>query len=240
MHGFQQERGYEPRVTPSPRGRLHEGVRGFMNGVYLWMAAGVSVTGVIAWTIATTPSLTQKLWFEGPWGMVLSIGTFIMAIALQRMLQGMSAGAAVAGFLGYSALMGVALSYVPLIYPVGNIAAVLAATVGMFAVMAVIGYTTKKDFSGMGQFLVMALLGAIIASFVNGFLIQSASMSLGISALVAAVSAGLTAYYTQTIKQMYMVQGGRGNLAILGALVLYINFINLLLSLLRLFGGSRD
>ncbi len=210
-----------------------------MNQVYLWMAAGVAITGAVAWGLSTRPSLLQTIW-GSPLGMLLSIGTFIGAIALQRMVPRMSRGTAAAGFFGYSAAMGVVLSYVPLAYPVGNIAAVMAATVGMFASMAVLGYVTKKDLSGMGQFFVMALIGAIIASLVNGFLIQNASLSLGISALIAAVSAGLTAYYTQAIKQLYLTRGGRGNLATLGALVLYINFINLFLSLLRLFGGSRD
>lgn len=239
MYGFQQERGYERAPSPSPRGRLHDGVREFMNGVYLWMAAGVAITGVIAWGISTRPQILAMVW-GSPLGMLLSIGTFIGAIALQRMVPRLSRGAASAGFFAYAAGMGVLLSYVPLRYPVGNIAGILAATVGMFAVMAVIGYITKKDLSGMGQFFVMALIGAIIGSLVNGFFIHSASMSLGISALVAAVSAGLTAYYTQAIKQLYRTHGGRGNLAVLGALVLYISFINLFLSLLRLFGGSRE
>lgn len=210
-----------------------------MNGVYLWMAAGVAITGVVAWGVSTRPQLYQLVW-GSPLGLILAIGTFIGALALQRAVPRMSRGGASAGFFVYSAAMGVALSYVPVFYPVGNIAAVLAATVGMFAVMAVLGYVTKKDLSGMGQFFVMALVGAIIASLVNGFLIQSAALSMGVSALIAAVSAGLTAYYTQAIKQLYRTHGGQGNLAVLGALVLYINFINLFLSLLRLFGGSRD
>lgn len=239
MYGSQQERGYARANSPSPRGRLHDGVREFMNGVYLWMAAGVAITGVVAWGIASRPEIMQLVW-GGSLGMILSIGTFIGAIALQRAVPRMSRGSAAAGFFAYSAAMGVVLSYVPVFYPVGNIAAVMAATVGMFAVMGAIGFVTKKDLSGMGQFFVMALIGAIVASLVNGFFIQSASMSLGISALIAAVSAGLTAYYTQAIKQLYRMHGGRGNLAVLGALVLYINFINLFLSLLRIFGGSRD
>lgn len=239
MQGYQQEHGTTPFSPRAQQTRLHGGVRSFMNGVYLWMAAGIGVTGAVAWGVSTSPSLMQTLWV-GPVGMILAIGTFILAIALQRKIAGMGNTAATGAFLVYSALMGASLSYIPLVYPVGNIAAVLGATVGMFAGMAVLGYVTKKDLSGMGQFLVMALLGGIIASLINGFFVQSASLSLGVSALIAAVSAGLTAYYTQAIKQLYLTQGGRGNLAILGALVLYINFINLFLSLLRLFGGGRD
>ena len=110
----------------------------------------------------------------------------------------------------------------------------------MFAGMAVFGYVTKKDLTGVGQFLLMALIGAVIASLVNVFFLQSVGMSLVISAIVAVVAAGLTAYHTQAVKQLYLMNGGHGNLAILGALLLYVDFINLFLSLLRLFGGARD
>ncbi len=239
MYGIQQEPRRARVPSGTARGQLNSGVREFMNGVYLWMAGGVAITGAVAWGISTRPSVFQAIW-GSPLGMILSIGTFIFAIALQRMVPRMSRGTAAAGFFGYSAAMGLVLSYVPLVYPVGNIAAVMAATVGMFAGMGLLGYVTKKDLSGMGQFFVMALIGAIVGSLVNGFLIQSTTMSLGISALIAAVSAGLTAYYTQAIKQLYLTRGGRGNLATLGALVLYISFINLFLSLLHLFGGNRE
>jgi FtsH-binding integral membrane protein len=129
---------------------------------------------------------------------------------------------------------------VPFVYNVGSIASALGGTVGIFGVMAVLGFVTKKDLSGMGQFLIMALLGAVIGSIINAIFLQSNMMGFIIAAVVAVVSAGLTAYYNQALKQMYMMHGGAGNLAINGALALYINFINLFLSLLRLFGSSRD
>jgi hypothetical protein len=239
MQGYQQEPSYAPGIR-SPRGQLHGGVRSFMNGVYLWMAAGVGVSAAVVWGVSQSPQMMMTIWAT-PLGMILAIGTFILAIALQRMVPRMTSGMALAGFVIYAALMGAALSYLPLVYSVTNMGLVLLATVGMFGATAVFGYVTKKDLSGMGQFLVMALFGAIIASLINVFLIGSMGMSLLISALVAVVSAGLTAYYTQAIKQLYLVGGHRGNLAVLGALVLYISFINLFLSLLHLFGGgSRD
>ena len=226
-------------VTTRPQ--LHAGVRQFMNGVYLWMAAGIGITAAVVWGVSQSAAAMNALWFQGSFGMILAIGTFILAIALQRMLPRLSTVGAIAGFGVYAAGMGVALSYLPLVYSAANMGVVLLATVGMFAATAIFGYVTKKDLSGMGQFLVMALFGAIIASLINVFLIGSFGMSMGISAIVAVVSAGLTAYYTQTIKQLYLVGGARGNLAVLGALVLYISFINLFLSLLHLFGGGgRD
>lgn len=238
MQGYHREPHVASRIGAG-RPTLHTGVRQFMNGVYAWMAAGIAITAAVAWGIGQSPETFQMIW-GSPLGLILSIGTFIGAIALQRVVNRLDRPIAIGAFGVYSAAMGVALSYIPVFYPVGDIGLALVATIGMFAAMAVIGFVTKKDLSGMGQFFVMALIGAIIGSVANAFIFQSASVSFGISALVAVISAGLTAYYTQAIKQMYRVQGGRGNLAILGALVLYINFINLFLSLLRIFSGGRE
>ncbi len=242
MQGYQQEPYYAPGIR---RPQLHGGVQNFMNGVYLWMAAGIGITAATVWGVSTSPTAMRTIWGSAETGpsmlaWLLPIGTFIMAIALQRMVPRMTSGMAFGAFAAFSALMGASLSYLPYVYPVGNMGLVLLGTIGMFGATAAFGYFTKKDLSGMGQFLVMALLGAIIASLVNVFIIGSVGMSLMISALVAVVSAGLTAYYTQAVKQLYLVGGRQGNLAILGALVLYISFINLFLSLLHLFGGSRE
>jgi FtsH-binding integral membrane protein len=241
MQGYQQEPSYAPRRT-SGGGQLHQGVRGFMNGVYLWMAAGVGISAAVVWLVSSNMSLMSALWAPGNYlGTIIAISTFVLAIALQYAVPRMSSPLALGGFVVYAGLMGASLSYLPLIYDAGNMGLVLLATVGMFGATAIFGYVTKKDLSGMGQFLVMALFGTIIASLINVFLIGSMGMSLMISAIIAIVSAGLTAYYTQAIKQMYLVGGRQGNLAVLGALVLYISFINLFLSLLHLFGGgSRD
>lgn len=208
-----------------------------MNGVYAWMTVGIAITAGVAYTASNSPQALGII-ASLSWGLL--IGTVILALGLQRVISRLSAPTAMGAFVLYSGLMGASLAFVPVRYPGTQIGTALIATVGMFAAMAVMGFVTKKDLSGIGQFLVMALFGAVIASLLNAFVFTSGSMSIGISMLVAVISAGLTAYYTQAIKQMYLVQGRAGNLALLGALVLYINFLNLFMSLLHIFGGSRD
>jgi FtsH-binding integral membrane protein len=235
MQGYQQEPGFAQRTTPT--GDLHKGVVSFMNGVYAWMAAGIGVSAAVAAGISMSPS-TMLMLFGGPQMYIFIFAPFVLAIFLQMRIAKMEPGLALALFFVFSALSGVTLSVIPHIYTATSIVAVLASTVGLFAVMAIFGFVTKKDLTGVGQFLVMALIGAIIASFVN-ILLGSGMMSMIISVVVAIAAAGLTAYDTQALKQQYMMHGARGNLAVLGALLLYINFYNLFVSLLRLF-GSRD
>lgn len=238
MQGYHQQPQYaQPYAAPGPQ--LQEGVRQFMNGVYGWMAAGVGVTAAVAWGISQSPQMIALL-LGTPLAYVLMFAPLLMAWFLPGRIPGMTRGMALGAFFIFAATLGAALSYVPLIYSVGSIGGVLLATIGMFGGMALFGYITKKDLTGVGQFLLMALLGAVIASLFNVFFIHSAGMSMGVSIIVAIVAAGLTAYHTQAVKQLYLVNGGRGNLAVLGALLLYVDFINLFLSLLRLFGGARD
>ena len=238
MQGYQQEPRYAPGGYTA-RPQLHDGVHKFMNGVYAWMAVGIAITAAVAYGISLSPEALALI-FGTPLRWVVLLGPLAMAWFLPSRLPNMDRGTALGTFFVFAALMGAAISYIPLRYSTGSILGVFMGTVGMFGGMAAIGFVTKKDLSGMGQFLIMALLGAIIGSFVNAFLIQSAGMSMAISAIVAVVAAGLTAYHTQAIKQMYRMHGGGGNLAVLGALLLYVDFVNLFLSLLRLFGGARD
>ncbi len=237
MQGYQQEPQFAQRVRPS--GDLHAGVVNFMNGVYAWMAVGLAITGAVAWGLSQSMEAVQLI-YGTPLRWVVLFGPLLMAWFLPSRMQRMERGMALAMFVVFAGLMGAALAYVPLIYTSMSILGVLAATVGMFAATAAFGFVTKKDLTGMGQFLLMAIVGAIIGSFVNAFFIQSAGMSMIISVVVAIAAAGLTAYHTQAIKQIFMMHGGAGNLAIIGALALYVDFINLFLSLLRLFGSSRD
>lgn len=203
------------------------------------MSLGIAVTAAVAYGISQSQEAMMML-FGTPLRWVLFIGPLAMAWMLPSRIPNMTRGMAVGAFLIFASLLGAALSYIPIVYSAASIGGVMLATVGMFAAMAAIGFVTKKDLTGMGQFLVMALIGAVIASIVNGFFIHSGPMSMGISALVAVVAAGLTAYHTQAVKQLYMMHGGAGNLAVLGALLLYVDFLNLFLSLLRLFGGGRQ
>ena len=239
MQGYHQEPQYAPGRYAPAGPQLHEGVRRFMNGVYAWMSLGIGVTAAVAWGISQSQEALM-LMFGTPLRWVLMLGPLAMAWMLPGRIPNMTRGMAVGAFMVFAALLGAALSYVPIIYTAASIGTTLLATIGMFAGMAFIGFVTKKDLTGMGQFLIMALLGAIIASLINVFFIQSGPMSMAISALVAVVAAGLTAYHTQAVKQLYLMHGGAGNLAVLGALLLYVDFLNLFLSLLRLFGGTRD
>lgn len=237
MQGYHQQPHSAQRL--SPRGELQEGVQRFMAGVYGFMAAGLGVTAAVAWAISLDVNTLMML-FGSPLRWVVLLGPLVMAWFLPAKIPTMDRGLAVALFLVFAGLMGAATSYVPFVYSTGSIVGALGGTIGLFAGMAVLGFITKKDLSGMGQFLIMALMGAVIASLINVFFVHSGGLSLVVSILVAVVSAGLTAYYNQMLKQLYMMHGSQGNLAINGALALYINFINLFLSLLRIFGSSRD
>lgn len=223
----------------SPRGELHEGVQQFMTGVYAWMAVGLGVTAAIVYGLSFSPQ-TVIMIVTTPLRWVLFAGLLGMAWFLPSKIQNMDRPVAAGLFLVFSALMGASIAWIPFVYNIGSIASALGGTVGIFGVMAVLGFITKKDLSGMGQFMLMALMGAVIGSIINAIFLGSNMMGFIIAAVVAVTSAGLTAYYNQALKQMYMMHGGGGNLAINGALALYINFINLFLSLLRLFGSSRD
>lgn len=223
----------------SPQGQLHTGVQQFMTGVYAWMTAGLGITAAVIYGLSFSPDTVLALAL-GPMKWVLFAGLLGISWFVPSRLHSMDRVVAAGIFLVYSALMGAFISWIPFVYNIGSIASALGGTVGIFGVMAVLGFVTKKDLSGMGQFLVMALLGAVIGSVINAIFLQSSMMGFLIAAVVALVSAGLTAYHNQALKQMFMKDGAGGNLAILGALLLYVNFINLFLSLLRMFGSSRD
>ena len=236
MQGYQQEPHSAPRVRPS--GELHTGVVSFMNGVYAWMAAGIAVTAAVGWFVAQDQGTLELVTFS-PLRWVLIAGILLMAWFLPSRMQRMDKGIALALFFVFSAMMGATSAWILVFYTSASIIGVFGATAGMFAVLALFGFATKKDLTGVGQFLLMALIGAVIASLINIIFLHSSGMSMIISIVVAVAAAGLTAYHTQAIKQLYLMHGGTGNLAIVGALLLYVDFINLFMSLLRLF-GSRE
>jgi len=239
MQGYHQDPGYAPRMYANSRTSLEGGARQFMSGVYAWMAAGFAVTALVAYFVANSYA-AMMLVHASPLRWLFLLAPLAMSWFLFPRIPGMDRPLALGSFVVFTAMIGAWFSYLPYIYTTGSILGVLGATVGMFGGMSIFGWLTKRDLTGVGQFALMALLGAIFASFINAFLLQSDATSIVVSAIVAAVSAALTAYHTQAIKQMYLVQGAQGNFAILGALMLYVNFINLFVSLLRLFGVSRD
>ncbi len=216
----------------------------YMRGVYRWMTLGLAVTAALSFTVVSSEALIS--FFLG--NSILLIGLLIVEVGLvigitagiNRMSSGMASGL----FLLYSALNGITLSAILLVYAQSAVFSAFVTTSGMFLAMSVYGSVTKRDLSGMGSFLTMGLFGLIIASVVNIFL-QSSMMEFIISAVGVLIFTGLTAYDTQKLKAFgenaplddaTALQRG----TILGALTLYLDFINLFIMMLRLFGSARD
>ncbi|HIP82925.1 MAG TPA: Bax inhibitor-1/YccA family protein [Desulfocapsa sulfexigens] len=215
----------------------------FLAKVFNWMAIGLGLTGVIAWFTASTGLAAQLV--QGPLFMILLFAELGLVFYLSARIEKIEPKTATGLFLGYAALNGLTLSMVFLRYTGSSITATFFITAGMFGAMAVYGLVTKRDLSGFGSFLFMGLIGVIIASVVNIFL-KSSSLYWAISLIGVFVFVGLTAYDVQKIKRIGeqgIMQQGEGAIqkgAIMGALALYLDFINLFLMLLRFFGGSRD
>lgn len=239
MQGYHQDPGYAPGVYANSRPSLQSGVRQYMSGVYAWMAAGFAVTAIVAYFVSSSTAAMMMV-FGSPLKWLFLFGPLAMSWFLFPRIPTMERPLAVGSFVVFTAMIGAWFSFLPHVYTTGSILGVLGATVGMFAGTSLLGWFTKRDLGGIAQFLVMALLGAIFASLINAFLLQSSGMSIVISVIVAAVSAALTAYHTQAIKQMYLMHGAQGSFAILGALMLYVNFINMFTALLRIFGVTRE
>ncbi len=216
--------------------------RRILNQVYTWMTLGLALTAAIAWYCADTAEIRSFL-AQNRWVMwVLIIGELGLVFAISGLINRLSAVVAASLFFLYSALNGITLSSIFLVYNLGSIAGVFMITAGTFGLMSLYGLTTQRDLSSIGNLLFMALIGMVIAGLVNLF-IGSSIMSLIISAVGVIVFTGLTAYDAQRIKAMAAsaLDGeSEGKLAVIGALSLYLNFINLFLSLLNLFGGRNE
>lgn len=216
----------------------------YMRQVYGWMTAGLALTSAVSWAVASAPAVQAAIFGNMVVPILLIVAQFGLVIALSAAVHKMSASTATGLFLLYSVLTGLTLSAIFTVYPIGSIANAFLSTTGLFLAMTVYGTVTKRDLTGMGSFLMMGLIGIIIASLVNLFL-QSSMMDFVISCIGVVIFTGLTAYDTQKLREFGMaapLEDGtavrRG--AILGALTLYLDFINLFLMLLRLFGGNRD
>ena len=213
-----------------------------MRKVYLWMTMALAITGFTAYGVATSPGILQTI-YSNPavmWGLV--IAELILVVTVSGAINRLSLSVATLLFIVYSVLNGALLSSVFLVYTASSVATVFFITAGTFAAMALVGYTTKTDLSSMGKILLMALIGMIIATIVNLF-VKSTGLELIISYIGVLVFVGLTAYDSQKIKQMLLqapdASEGAQKVALLGALSLYLDFINLFLYLLRIF-GRRD
>ena len=222
------------------RAVIDEGLRSYMLKVYNYMASALALTGVVAYGVANTPVVMNAI-FGTPLMWVVMLAPLGIVFFLSAKIRTMSAGAAQTTFWVFAVLMGMSLASIFVVYTGTSIARVFFITASVFGAMSLYGYTTKRDLSGWGSFLFMGLIGVIIASIVNWFLASSA-LEFAISVIGVLVFVGLTAYDTQRIKEMYAQSDSTAvmsNKAIMGALRLYLDFINLFIMLLRLFGGRN-
>jgi FtsH-binding integral membrane protein len=217
--------------------------RTFIQRTYLWMAMALAVTAVIAFVTANTPALLNLIFGNGMVLLGLVIAQVIVVIALSWAIGRIPAAIAMLLFFGYAALTGLVLASIFLVYTEASIATTFVATAGMFGIMSIYGLTTGRDLTSLGNLFFMALIGLIIASVVNLFL-QNDVIYWLISAAGVVIFVGLTAYDAQKLKEMAVqvdANSESGHKAsVLGALRLYLDFINLFLFLLRFMGRSRD
>lgn len=214
----------------------------FMTRVFGWMSLALLTSAAVAVYVASSPDLIKAIFGNQILFWILIIAQFGAVISLSAGIQRMSATVATAIFLGYSALTGLTLSSIFLIYSIGSIASTFAVTSLTFGAMSAYGYFTKSDLTTMGNMARMGLIGIVIASIINIFL-QSDTMHWVITYLGVLIFVGLTAYDTQKIKNMNII-GNAGTEedrkeSIIGALTLYLDFINLFLMLLQIFGDKR-
>ncbi len=230
---------FAPGMYGDPRAGLKADVGQFMSGVMGWMAAGLGVTALVSMFLSTNEELLVALVSTPLWYVAL-FGPLVYVWIMQSRLPRMTPKGATFSFLLYSAMIGVMLAPLVAMYIANapnTLVACFLGTSGMFAGMAAFGYLTKRDLSAFGRFFTMMIFG-LLAMYIVSFFVPGVSWFVAVIGLP--LFAGLTAYDTQKIKQMYLERGGQGNLAILGALHLYIDFINMFLFMLRLMGGNRD
>lgn len=232
---------------------IDEGLRAYMIRVYNYMAAGVALTGVVAWFTYNAAVITNAAGqitgltpfgsaiFGGPVTLILLLGTLGIVFFISFRISSLQPSTALMLFMGYAALLGLMLSSVFLAYTQTSITRTFFITAASFGALSLYGYTTQRDLSPIGAFLVMGLFGLILAMVVNIFL-GSQGLTFAISVIGVLIFAGLTAWDTQRIKEMYNVNDDGtmvGRKAVMGALTLYLDFINLFLFLLRFMGDRR-
>lgn len=239
-------------ASRSQAGVMDEGLRAYMLGVYNYMAAGVALTGVTAYVIsalavtetaagkALTP-LGQAL-YASPLKWVVMLAPLVFIFLFSMRADRMSSSTAQFGFWAFAAVMGISISSIFLVFTGQSIAQIFFVTAAAFAALSVWGYTTKRDLGPWGSFLFMGVIGIIIAALVNLFL-QSSAIQFAISSMAVLIFAGLTAYDTQRIRDEYYHVAGNAEMAakasIFGAFSLYLNFVNMFMALLQLFGDRE-
>jgi len=235
-----QDRDYMRAGGVSDAGTFDAGLRAHMLRVYNYMCAGLILTGVIAFAVASSPAAVQLI-FGTPLKWVAMLAPLGFILALSFGVHKMSFGTLQLVFWAFAATMGLSMASIFLVYTGGSVAKVFFITAGMFAATSLYGYTTKRSLASMGSFLFMGLIGLIIAMVVNIFLASSA-LEFAISILGVLIFTGLTAWDTQRIKETYSQAHGHetaGKLAIMGAVSLYLDFVNMFQFLLALLGNRN-
>jgi FtsH-binding integral membrane protein len=249
--------GFDPRIGAAPRtattldGRIavDAGLRSYMLSVYNYMASGILLTGIVALLMVSSGAVDSLIAIRAGGrvglsglGWIVSLAPLGLVFWLSFGINRMAASTAKAIFWAYAALVGASLSTLLLVYTGSSVAQAFFATAAAFGGLSLWGYTTKRDLTGWGSFLLIGLVGLIVASIINAIW-YSGPMGFAISVIGVLIFAGLTAYHTQKIKSMYFMAGGTGEAAqktaVMGALTLYLDFINMFLLLLRLFGDRR-
>ena len=231
------------RAGVGARAAIDEGLRAHMNKVYGTMSVGLVVTALVAWAIGTNDAMLAVI-YGTPLKWVVMFAPLIMVFAFGAMINRLSAAGAQLFFYVYAALMGASISYIFAVFTGFSIVQTFLITAVAFAGLSLYGYTTKRDISGMGAFLIMGLIGLIVASIVNIFLASSA-VAFAISVIGVLIFAGLTAYDTQRIKTDYIAHAHAmdsewlAKSAIMGALNLYLDFVNMFMFLLSFFGSQE-
>ncbi len=229
--------------TAAGAAAIDEGLRAHMNKVYGLMSVAMLMTGGVAWAVGTNDAMIQAI-FMTPLKWVVMFAPLVMVFAFTAMLNRLSVAAAQLFFYVYAAAVGLSLSFIFAVYTDTSIAQTFLVTAVAFAGLSLYGYTTKRSLSAMGSFLMMGLIGLLVAMVVNLFL-QSGALAFAISAIGVLIFAGLTAWDTQKIKMDYVAHAQTGDsewlgkAAIMGALTLYLDFINMFMFLLR-FMGNRE
>ena len=231
--------GVNAATVGVPRAARDAGLRSYMLSVYNYMASGVLLTGIVALLFATSGFAAQVLVTPLRWLIILAPLGFVMAMNFG--LNRMKTSTLQALFWAFAVSMGLSMSSIFLVYTGVSIAQTFFAVAAGFAGLSLYGYTTKRDLSGLGTFLIMGVVGLLVAMLIN-LLLQSAAMMMAISAIGVLLFAGLTAYDTQKIKSMYAYVAGSdmvGKVVIMGALNLYLDFVNMFMFLLSFMGNRR-
>jgi uncharacterized protein len=218
--------------------RTADAINSAMLRVYNHMAMAIATSGIVSLLVSSSPEL-MKFLFTGPMQWIVIFAPLAFVLVLGFKMRDMSASTATLMLYAFAAVMGLSFSTIFIVYNLGSIVSAFMGAAILFATMSGYGYFTKRSLESVGQFMFIGLIAIVIASIINIF-VGSSVATMVISALAIVIFLGLTAYDTQQIRQMVSVDNSEGNVEIIGALSLYMNFINLFLNLLQLFGGKKD